>query len=292
MEATVLRGIGGFYYAMDDGGYVHTLRAQAKIRREHLKPKIGDRVDIEAGSGEDYGWIRSVLPRRNELTRPPVANIDRVVIVLSCAAPEPDLAMADRLLTNARRAHIAPMIVITKCDLDADHAEAIQRQYAKAEAEVMGVCAHSGEGLEALRRALAGTVHALAGQSGAGKSTLINALYGLDLETGDLSRRIDRGKNTTRRCELIPVAGGGMVLDTPGFSLLETELFDPVELKESYPEFSPYEGQCYFKPCYHGNEPRCAVHEAVKAGQIDEARYKRYTEALEEQKIKWRDRYA
>ena len=138
---------------------------------------------------------------------------------------------------------------------------------------------------------LAGKKHAFAGQSGAGKSTTINALYGLDRQTGDLSRKIERGKNTTRSCELMPVPGGGMVLDTPGFSLLETELIDPVELKDSYPEFRSYEGQCYFQPCYHATEPRCAVRAAVEEGYIDEKRHQRYTALLEDMKIRWRDRY-
>jgi ribosome biogenesis GTPase len=120
---------------------------------------------------------------------------------------------------------------------------------------------------------------------------MINALYGLSLETGDLSRKIDRGKNTTRHCQLIPVEGGGMVLDTPGFSLLESGVFDPVELKDSWPEFAPYEGQCYFQPCYHATEPRCAVLDAVAAGKIDHRRHERYTALLDEMKLRWRDRY-
>ena len=134
-------------------------------------------------------------------------------------------------------------------------------------------------------------MHALAGQSGAGKSTLINALYGLDLETGDLSRKIDRGKNTTRSCELIPVSGGGMVLDTPGFSLLETDVFDPVEIKDSYPEFIPFEGNCFFQPCYHASEPKCAVRDAVEAGTIDPDRHGRYVEILQDMRQRWKERY-
>ena len=155
----------------------------------------------------------------------------------------------------------------------------------------MAISASTGEGLDALRQALRGKIHALSGQSGAGKSTLVNALYGLSAETGDLSRKIERGKNTTRHCELIPVPDGGMVLDTPGFSLLETDVFDPVELKESYPEFAEYEGQCFFQPCYHATEPRCAVREAVTEGKIDAQRHERYAALLNEMKQRWRERY-
>ncbi len=291
LKGTILQGIGGFYYAMDESGTVHTLRAQGKLRRERLKPKVGDVVELTPSEGEEHGWILRILPRRNELTRPPVANIDVIVVVAAAATPDPDLMMVDRLLLNARRAGIAARLVINKSDLDAATASDIAEQYRGAEVDPMMVCADTGEGLDALRKALRGKVHALAGQSGAGKSTMINALYGLDLETGSLSRKIERGKNTTRHCQLIPVEGGGMVLDTPGFSLLETELFDPVELKESWPEFAPCEGKCYFQPCYHATEPRCAVRDAVAAGEIDARRHERYAALLDEMKQRWRDRY-
>lgn len=291
MQGTILRGIGSFYYVLDEAGAVHQVRAQRKLRRERLKPKVGDRADFTPGEGEEDGWIHAILPRRNELVRPPVANIDAVVIAAAAAAPLPDLAMVDRLLVNARRSRIEARLVITKCDLDEGLADDILRQYRGAQCAPMKVSALTGEGVDALRESLSGRVHALAGQSGAGKSTLINALYGLSLETGNLSRKIDRGKNTTRSCELIPVAGGGMVLDTPGFSLLETELFDPVELPESYPEFMPLTGQCYFQPCYHASEPRCAVRAAVAAGEIDEKRHGRYVEILNDTRQRWRERY-
>ncbi|MBR6767523.1 MAG: ribosome small subunit-dependent GTPase A [Clostridia bacterium] len=291
MQGIILRGIGGFYYAMDDDGVVHTLRAQGKIRRERMKPKVGDRVEITPGEGEDHGWIHHILPRTNDLVRPPVANIDLIVIVVAAASPDPDLMLADRLMMNARRAGIDVRLVINKCDLAPETAEDIARQYRGAEVEPIMVSARTGEGIETLRNCLRGRIHALAGQSGAGKSTTINALYGLDQETGDLSRKIERGKNTTRHCELIPVGDGGMVLDTPGFSLLETDLFEPVEVKDSYPEFRLYEGKCFFQPCFHATEPRCAVRDAVEEGEIDEKRHERYTALLEEQKLKWRERY-
>ena len=288
---TVLQGIGGFYTARDEDGREHILRAQGKLRRERMKPKVGDRVELIPGEGEEHGWICRILPRRNELVRPPVANIDVIVIVVAAATPDPDLMMVDRLMLNARRSRIDALLVITKCDLDEGLADDIVNQYRGAACDPVKVSSVTGEGLAALRERLRGRVHALAGQSGAGKSTLINALYGLALETGDLSRKIDRGKNTTRSCELIPVFGGGMVLDTPGFSLLETDVFDPVEIKDSYPEFAPLEGECFFKPCYHASEPRCAVRDAVRAGEIDPRRHGRYVELLNDMRQRWRERY-
>ena len=290
MQGTILQGIGGFCTAMDESGVRYTLRAQRKLRRDR-KPKVGDLVELIPGTGEEDGWIQAILPRRNELDRPPVANIDRIVIVASAGAPAADLPLVDRMLVAARRRNISPVLAVTKCELDPGAAREIVEQYRGADVSAIAVSAHTGENVAALKEMLRGSVHALAGQSGAGKSSLINALYGMELETGSLSEKIERGKNTTRRSELIPLEGGGMVLDTPGFSLLETEPFDPVELKESYPEFEALEGGCYFQPCYHASEPKCAVRDAVAAGEIDEKRHGRYVELLNEMKIKWRERY-
>ncbi|NLD59465.1 MAG: ribosome small subunit-dependent GTPase A [Clostridiales bacterium] len=291
MRGIVTRGVGGFYYALDADGNTHELRAQAKLRRARVTPMVGDRVEFEPGASGEDGWLKAVLPRENALHRPPVANIDAVVIVVAAAAPSPDLLMADRLLIAARRGGIAPILVVNKRDLNPDAAEEILHQYRGAEVTPFAVSARSGEGVDMLREALVGRVHALAGQSGAGKSTLLNALHGFSLETGDVSRRIERGRHTTRHVSLIPVPGGGMALDTPGFSLFETELLDPVLLKDSYPEFAPHEGKCFFSPCYHDSEPRCAARRAVDEGEIDKNRYGRYRALLEEMKLRWRDRY-
>ena len=291
MQGTILKGIGGFYTVMDENGALHTLRAQRKLRRDRMKPKVGDRVDMIPGTGEEEGWIQAILPRRNELDRPPVANIDKIVLVAAAAVPQADLMLMDRMLISARRRDIQPVLVISKCELDSAAAREIIDQYRGADVSAIAVSAHTGENIESLKEMLKGSVHALAGQSGAGKSSLINALYGMELETGSLSEKIDRGKNTTRASELIPLTSGGMVLDTPGFSLLDGALFDPVELQESYPEFASCGGQCYFQPCYHAAEPKCAVLEDVRAGVIDARRHQRYVELLNEQKIKWRERY-
>jgi len=291
LRGIVTRGVGGFYYVLDAGGNTHELRAQAKIRRARVTPMVGDRVEFEPGSGGGDGWLKAVLPRESALRRPPVANIDAVVVVVAAAAPSPDLMMADRLLIAARRGGIVPILVVNKRDLNPEAAEEILRQYRGAEVMPFAVSARSGEGVERLREALVGKVHALAGQSGAGKSTLLNALHGFSLETGDVSQRIERGRHTTRHVSLIPVAGGGMALDTPGFSLFETELLDPVLLKDSYPEFAPHEGKCFFSPCYHDSEPRCAARRAADEGEIDKNRYERYRALLEDMKIRWRDRY-
>lgn len=291
MEGLIIKGIGGFYTVVDQAGDHHTLRAQAKLRRQRLKPMVGDRVTFEPGADEESdGWLTAICPRKNSLVRPPVANIDRLVITLATVSPKADLMLADRLLMLCFRSNIVPVIVINKADQDAREAADLAREYAGA-SESMMVSAESGEGVDALRALLRGTVHAFGGQSGVGKSTLINALYGLTLTTGSLSNKIDRGRHTTRHSELIPVAGGGMVLDTPGFSLLDIDLIDPIEIKALYPEFAPYDDECRFAPCAHFKEPGCAVKAAVEAGEIARARYERYQAIYEEMGERWKERY-
>ncbi len=291
MKGRVLCGVGGFYTVLSSDGRKYTLRAQAKLRRQRIRPLVGDRVEFTPGEDDQDGWLEAVMSRKNELIRPPVANIDRIVIVLAAGTPEADLLLADRMLVYARMNEIKPVLVINKCDQDASCAEDIARQYAGAAIDIYQVCAASGEGVDALRKALVGTIHAFGGQSGVGKSTLINRLYGLSQETGNLSEKIERGKNTTRHCELIPLSDGGMVLDTPGFSLLELNLMDPIEFRKLIPEFSSYEGHCRFSPCMHVSEPGCVVQEAVDKGLIARERWERYKNLYGDLKQRWRERY-
>lgn len=292
MQGIILSGIGGFYTVIDGEGRRYTLRAQAKLRRQHLTPLAGDRVTFELGEGEAHGWLVSIEARANRLVRPPVANIDVIGIVVAAASPEPDLMLVDRMLMYARKNGIEAVLIVNKCDEDSGRAEEIGRQYAAANVRVFTVSARTGEGIETLRAALCGRIHALGGQSGVGKSSLLNRLYGFERETGVLSEKIERGKNTTRHCELIPLPEGGMALDTPGFSLLELELCDPSELRFLVPEFEPYEGQCRFAPCMHVTEPGCAVRAAVEAQTVPQERWERYTLLFEDMKTRWRDRYA
>lgn len=290
-EGTILKGVGGFYYVLDGAGEIHTLRAQNKLRRLKQTPMVGDRVRFTESRGEEHGWLEAILPRTSMLSRPPVANIERVALVVAAASPEPDLLLLDRMLLCGREAGIEPVLVVGKSELDPDGAARIVDVYRGAAAQAMAVSAQTGEGLAGLRQALEASVHAFAGQSGVGKSTLINALYSLDLKTGDISKKIERGKHTTRHCELIVLPEGGMVLDTPGFSLLDISLRDPIELQDEYPEFAPYKNRCRFQPCAHNSEPDCAVRTAVDAGEIDRDRHQRYCALFDEMTQRWRDRY-
>lgn len=285
----LLRGIGGFYTVRGSDGACHTLRAQAKLRRQRLHPMAGDQVVYTPGEGEQNGWLEEILPRKNQLLRPPVANIDACVLVISAGYPQADLMLIDRMLIFARMNGIEPVLAVNKCD-EGD-AQQLAAQYRGAQVQVFATCARTGEGVDELKEALSGKIYALCGQSGVGKSSLINRMYGLTLETGSLSEKIDRGRNTTRQCELTPLPGGGGVLDTPGFSLLELPLLEPVKLLDWMPEFEGYEGKCRFSPCLHRTEPGCAVRADVETGKINRERWARYAALSEEMSTRWKERY-
>ena len=289
-RGTLIRGIGGFYTAADEAGTEYTLRCPKKFRRERISPLAGDEILFSPGSGEEHGWIEEILPRKTVCLRPPVANVERLVIV-EAPEPVPDLMLADRQIARALAQGMSVIIAVNKCDLDPAPAESIRAQYAPAGIPVLAVSARTGQGLEALREAMRGYLCCLTGQSGAGKSTLLNALMGLQLETGDISRKIARGKNTTRQAELLR-KDGLRVMDTAGFSLLEPEKeLPPEKLKERYPEFLPWEGQCRFNECLHDREPGCAVARAAENGKIHPGRLSRYRELLAEAREVWRNRY-
>lgn len=287
----ILRGIAGFYYVWD-GECEYTVRARSRFRREKIRPMAGDRVCFAPGTGEEDGWITAVLPRRNELKRPPVSNIDILVIVACGKEPKADLSVIDKILIESRRKQgISVCLALSKSDIAGDEDRAILRSYRSAVEHAVCVSAVSGEGLGQLRQILRGCVSAFCGQSGAGKSSLLNALYGIGREVGTLSEKVLRGRNTTRECELIPVEGGGAVIDTPGFSLIDNDVVPPGELSGCYPEFRPYLGKCYYPDCAHVAEPGCAVTEAVGRGEIDRGRHERYAAFVAEMRAMWKNRY-
>ena len=289
-EGVIIKGVGGLYYARGEDGGTHVLRARGIFRRRQITPMVGDRVRFTPGQGEEHGWVEEILPRESQLVRPPVANVRYLVIVLA-PAPAPDYLLIDTLIAMALRQGIRPALVVNKCDLDGGTYEAVRSDYAGLGAPLLAVSALSGQGMDGLRSLLASGVCCLAGQSGVGKSTLLCAATGLRLQTGEISQKIHRGRHTTRHAELL-FSGEYRVLDTPGFSLLELwEGLEPIRLKEYYPEFAPYEGQCRFSPCYHLSEPGCAVLKAARAGEISQARLERYHLLLKKAQEAWRNRY-
>ena len=285
-----MRGMGGFYTVVDAQGEQFTLRCKKKFRRMHISPLVGDEVLFTPGEGEEHGWLEEILPRSSECIRPPVANVSLLLISVAPTLA-PDMLLIDRLMVRARMQNMKMLLVVTKGDLDDTLADTLRAQYAEADVPVYPVCARTGEGLETLREAMRGELCCMAGQSGVGKSTLLNALLDLDLETGEISQKIQRGKNTTRHAELL-LKDGLRVLDTAGFSLLELDGgMDPITLKDYYPEFAEHEGECRFTPCYHDREPGCAVTAACEEGKIHPERLARYRELLAEVKMAWRERY-
>lgn len=285
-----MRGIGSFYTVLGEDGAQYTLRAQKKLRRQHLTPMVGDRVVFTPGQGEEDGWLEEILPRRSVMERPSVANVDMLMLVIA-SVPQPDMLLCDKLILRARGGNMTPALCVNKLDLGDGLAQAIRDEYAGTELRVFAASAHTGEGIEALREAMRGKVTCLAGQSAVGKSSLLNALFGLELETGGLSRKTERGRHTTRRAEMMAV-DGMMVLDTPGFSLLELEAgLDPQDFAQLYPEYNELAGACRFQPCLHDREPGCAVREAVRRGELSEARWARYRELLAQVRENWKGRY-
>ena len=290
-KGTLIRGIGSFYTVRDSAHQEYTLRCKKKFRRDGIAPLVGDEVLFSPGQGEEHGWLEEILPRKTECLRPPVANVTKLVI-MTAPVPEPDLLLVDRQISRAYAQGMDILLVVNKCDLNPDTAEQMKKEYNPAGIQVIPISAKTGKGLEQLRKALTGSaLCCFTGQSGAGKSTTLNALLDLDLETGTISRKIARGKNTTRHTELIE-KNGIRVMDTAGFNLLEAEnALDPGELKNRYPEFAPYEGKCRFRECLHDREPGCAVTAAAEKGEISSGRLERYRELLAEAKTVWRDRY-
>lgn len=287
----LIRGIGSFYTVRDTEGREYTLRCKKKFRREKMTPLVGDEVVFTPGQGEEHGWLEEILPRKTECIRPPVANVTRLVIVIA-PMPEPDMLLVDRQISRAFSQAMDVLIIVNKHDLDGTLAERIREEYARTGIHVIAASAKTGDGLNEVRNALLdGALCCFTGQSGAGKSTMLNALLGLDLETGDISRKISRGKNTTRHTELIE-KNGIRVMDTAGFNLLEAETaLAPETLRERYPEFIPYEGKCRFRECLHDREPGCAVDEAARQGMISKNRLERYRTLLAEAREVWRERY-
>jgi len=236
---------------------------------------IGDKVEITIINDNPLeGALEEICPRTSYLNRPAVANVDTVVIVISSTSPNPDFFMIDKLIVTAEKSNIAVIIAVNKTDLLSP--EKIIDLYSAAGYVVVPICASTGVGIDELKTLIQSKITAFAGNSGVGKSSILNCL-GFTLETGIVSK-IERGKHTTRHIELMPLQGGGFVMDTPGFSLLEITNVKAIELKNLFIEFDEYNNNCRFDDCIHiGGKPKdCAVLSAVEQGLISEGRYNNY----------------
>ena len=289
-QGRIIKGIGGFYDVLTKENDVVTCKARGRFRKEGLVPMVGDLVEISMPE-TGYAAIDEVLPRRNALVRPPVSNIDQLIVVAAASAPKPDWLLIDKLLLQAHSLGIDPLIVLNKIDDGgSDVVSGFQNDYSAF--RTLLVSSKTGEGLDALKENLSDRISCFAGQSAVGKSSILNALFPeeLALETGGLAKKTARGRHTTRRAELWPLLGGA-VLDTPGFSLLEIEELSQQELNESYPEFGDAPENCRFAGCRHLSEPDCAVKELLKNGKLSQDRYERYAAIIEEIEQRRKHRY-
>ena len=291
MQGKIVKGIAGFYYVHVVGFGIYECKAKGIFRKEGLKPLVGDNVELDILSEENKeGNIRRILPRESELIRPAVANVDQALVVFAVKNPKPHLNLLDRFLIMMESKKIPVILCFNKQDIaSAEELESLREVYEPTGYKVIFVSARMEEHIEDIRKLLKGKTTTVAGPSGVGKSSLINCLQGeTTMETGDVSRKTQRGKHTTRHSELIAIDEDTYIMDTPGFSSLYTNEFEKEELKYYFPEFAPYEGQCKFNGCDHVHEPDCAVRKALSEGKIHSVRYQSYLELYKELKEKRR----
>lgn len=283
MQGRIVKALSGFYY-VNNGDTVYECRARGSFRRDGITPAVGDMVEFSA-TDNSHGVVEKIKPRRNMLSRPAVANIDKLVIVSSYSVPSPDALMIDRLTAIAVYHDIEPVIVFNKCDMG-DFSE-WSEIYRKAGFPTFVVSAASGEGINELGAALSDCVCAFAGNSGVGKSSILNALFGeTRIQTGEVSEKLGRGRHTTRHTELYSNGKGGFIVDTPGFSSVEAsdDYSFKERLAECFPDFAEYATDCRFTSCTHTCEKGCGVLAAMHDGEIQPSRHKSYCMLFEEMK--------
>ena len=279
MQGKIVKGISGFYYVHVAESGIYECKAKGVFRNQNIKPLVGDDVEIVIiDEKEKKGNIEKILQRKNELIRPAVANIDLALIIFAAAKPQPNFNLLDRFLVMMEYQKVPVTICFNKRDLVTD--EEVQKMagvYQNCGYEVIYTSAAKKQGIEELRALLEGKTTAVAGPSGVGKSSLVNSLQqGIQMETGSISKKIERGKHTTRHSEIIPIAGNTYIMDTPGFSTLYIPGFEKEDLQQFYPEFAEYEPYCRFKGCSHISEPDCGVKEALSQGKVSSLRYENY----------------
>ena len=280
MNDRIIKALSGFYYVQTEDGVVEC-RARGKFRKEGVSPLVGDFVTISR-SGKS-GTVEEILPRKNSFIRPAVANVDLLVLLASCAIPQTEPFLIDRVLAIAGQQGVEPLICVNKNDLEPG--DGLAGIYRRAGFCVVVTSAETGEGIDELRAAISGKLSAFTGNSGVGKSSILNALCPeLKLAVGEVSEKLGRGRHTTRHIELYCLGNGTFVADTPGFSSFDTERMDLVlkdQLQYAFSDFAPYLGKCQFQDCAHLKEPGCAVRAALERGEIEPTRYESYKRLYE-----------
>ena len=279
MQGKIIKGIAGFYYVHVAGSGVYECKAKGIFRKDGVKPLVGDDVEMEVTHEKDMeGNIMRILPRKNELMRPAVANIDQALVVFAVTKPKPHFNLLDRFLVMMETKEIPAILCFNKADIAGDAEIAgLKAVYENCGYPLIFTSAKKEENIDRPKELLQGKTTAAAGPSGVGKSSLINRLQsGVKMETGSISRKIERGKHTTRHSELIMLGDESYIMDTPGFSSLYAGNMEKEDLKYCFPEFAPYEGKCRFNGCGHIHEPGCAVKQAADEGKIHRIRYEDY----------------
>lgn len=283
LEGIITKGIGGFYYVKVDD-IIYECRARGLFRKNKTVPLIGDRVLIKINKEDNTGYVEHIFDRITELKRPPVSNVNQAVIVFAAQKPDPNLWLLDRFLLLASYQGLDVVICINKSDLDSDgKADNIYNIYKQAGYKIIKTSCKTKEGIDEIKDILKNKITVFAGPSGVGKSTLLNNIQSdLRLQTGDISQKTSRGKHTTRHVELIEIALGGWVVDTPGFSTLYIDFIEENELEKYFIEIYEKSFLCKFSGCSHYKEPDCEVKKAVENGEISRCRYENYLSMLHE----------
>lgn len=285
INGKIIKGIGGFYYVDTENG-LYECRARGIFRKNKITPLVGDRVSINVVDEENKkGVVEEIEERDTELVRPPIANVDKALIVFAIKNPSPNLSLLDRFIVLAEKENLEIVIVFTKVDLDTDGEllDELKDIYEASGYKVIPVSNKLKLNIDKIKEELKGNTVVFAGPSGVGKSSLLNEVdKKFELKTGEVSDKIKRGKHTTRHAELLKLECGGMVADTPGFSSLILDDIDESELKEYFIEFDKYDECRFGSRCIHENEPSCAVKEAVENREISKKRYESYIQLLNE----------